>query len=434
MTPDTTTQLLPRSPRTSDNLSAEEARRTALAAQGFANTQRIGKRRPFDAALDALHVLQIDSVNVFARSHYLPVFSRHGGYSSEQFDRLLWESGEYTEYWAHEAAFIPVSDRPLFGWRMADRHDRNASNGTTERLAGAIADVRAKLTDAGPQFVRELEENPREKRGPWWDWSDTKHAVELLFATGEVVSAGREGFQRRYALAEQVIPEEHLSAVDRETAQRLLVGRAARSLGVATLPDLADYHRLRAAEARVAVAALEQQGELLPVEVEGWRAKSGKPERAWIHRDARVPGRLAPHALLTPFDPVVWFRPRAERMFDFHYRIEIYTPKEQRQFGYYCLPLMVGGKLAGRIDLKADRADRALLVQAAWQEPGAPAHTAEIAGALLAQAAAWQGLDEVRVSGAGNLALPGTLAAEPVASSTGEMSPNPPSQPNPGTR
>lgn len=397
--------------RAAAHLTAAEARRVALAAQGFANAPKLRVRRPFDGALDALHVLQIDSVNVFARSHYMPVFSRHGGYTTEQLDRLLWNSGEYTEYWAHEAAFIPVADRRLFGWRMADRRDKQRATGATERFAGAMDAVRARLADAGPQFVRKLEEGPREKRGPWWDWSDTKRAVEMLFATGEVVSAGREGFQRRYALTADVISDEHLVEVDRATAQLELVARAARSLGVGTLADLADYHRLRATEAQVAVETLEESGELLPVTVEGWQTRTGKTERAWLHRDARVPGRLAPNALLTPFDPVVWFRPRAERMFDFHYRIEIYTPKEQRQFGYYCLPLLVGGKLAGRIDLKADRAGEALLVQAAWREPGAPSQTAEVAADLLQQAARWQGLNSIAFSGVGNLALPPTLDA-----------------------
>ena len=392
-------------------LSAAEARRIALAAQGFTNAQRLRKRRPFDPALDRLHVLQIDSVNVFARSHYLPVFSRHGGYDTVALDRHLWNSGEYTEYWAHEAAFLPVADRPLFGWRMADFRSRFIRNGRAERLAGVVSGVRERLRDGGPQLVRELEDGPRANRGPWWDWSDTKQAVELLFAEGEVVSAGREGFQRRYALAEQVIAPEHLREIPRADAQRELIERAARSLGVATLADLADYHRMRAAEARTAVRDLEEAGSLVPVTVAGWRTGAGKPERAWIHRDAAVPSRLAPDALLTPFDPLVWFRPRAERIFDFHYRIEIYTPREQRQYGYYCLPLMVSGRLVGRIDLKADRAGRALLVQAAWQEPGAPAHTAAAAASLLARAAAWQGLDEVRISGVGNLSLPADFAA-----------------------
>lgn len=395
--------------RGSATLSPAEARRVALGAQGFSSAPRLRKRRPFDPALERLHVLQIDSVNVFARSHYLPVFSRHGGYSTTALDAHLWTSGEFTEYWAHEAAFIPVGDRPLFQWRMRDFRERHAERAAA--LAPEIARVRAQLADAGPQFVRELESGPREARGPWWDWSDTKHAVELLFARGEVVTAGREGFQRRYALAEQVLPNFALADLPRHEAQRALIERAARALGVATLPDLADYHRIRVAEARSAVHDLEAAGVLEPVTVAGWMTKQGAPEPAWLHRDVRMPTRLAPDALLTPFDPVVWFRPRAERMFDFHYRIEIYTPQAKRQYGYYCLPLMVGGRMAGRIDLKADRAGQALLVQAAWQEHGAPARTAEAAVALLARAAAWQGMETVRVSGAGNLPLPAEFSA-----------------------
>ncbi len=390
-------------------LTLAEARRVALAAQGFRNVRKIGRRRPFDTALRRLHVLQIDSVNVFARSHYLPVFSRHGGYAPSKLDQHLWGSGEFTEYWAHEAAFVPVEDRKLFAWRMDDFRERHLRDGRAEALSAVVSDVRSRLQADGPQFVRELESGTRESRGPWWDWSETKRAVEMLFAWGEVVSVGREGFQRRYALAEHAIADEHLVSVGREDAQEQLLERAAEALGVATLSDLADYHRLRRADAQVAVRRLEDRGVLIPVEVEGWRTSSGTPEAAWIHRDSRVPGRLAPNALLTPFDPITWFRPRAERLFDFHYRIEIYTPKEQRQFGYYCLPLMVGGKLAGRIDLKAERANKELLVQAAWQESGAPARTAEVAQELLAEAAAWQGLEVIRASGVGNLQLPSTF-------------------------
>ena len=393
-------------PRPRESLSPAEARRLALAAQGFANVSRLRRRRPFDPALERLHVLQIDSVNVFARSHYLPMFSRHGAYDPEAFDRLLWRSGEFTEYWAHEAAFIPVEDRRLFGWRMDDFRERQGRDWRTQARSRAVESVRAKLAADGPQFVRELEDEAREARGPWWDWSETKRAVEYLFAIGEVVSAGREGFQRRYALAEQVLPDRALDALPRTEAQRILVERAAQALGVATLADLADYHRLKTAEARAAVHELEEAGELIPVSVAGWRTRGGAPERAWMHREAALPSRLAPDALLSPFDPTVWFRPRTERLFDFHYRIEIYTPKQKRRYGYYCLPLLVGGSLVGRIDLKADRAARELLVQAAWREERAPARTAEAAQQLIARAAAWQGLERVRVSGAGNLALP----------------------------
>lgn len=394
----------------SSSLSAAEARRLTLAAQGFSNSVRLRRRRPFDAALERLHVLQLDSVNVFARSHYLPVFSRHGEYEPRQLDELLWSSGEFTEYWAHEAALIPVQDRPLFSWRMLDFERRYAER--VPALRTEIDRIRAQLAEGAPLRVRDLEPGQRERRGPWWDWSNTKRAVELLFATGEVVTTGRENFERRYALSSLALPSVAHHSVPREDAQRTLIERAARSLGVATLADLADYHRLKLAEARGAVQSLEDTGVLVPVQVEGWTTASGSPLAAWLHRDAQLPSRLSPDALLTPFDPLVWFRPRAERVFNFHYRIEIYTPKEKRRFGYYCLPLMIGGKLLGRIDLKADRQSRELLVQAAWQEPGAPAHTSEIAQQLLGSAARWQDLCGVRVSGVGNMSLPTHFDAE----------------------
>lgn len=355
--------------------------------------------------LDHLHVLQIDSVNVFSRSHYMPAFSRLGSYRQERLDRMLWRGQKFTEYWAHEAAFIPVADRPLFSWRMDDFARRYAEDGRAKALAPTVARVRSQLRDEGPQFVSELETQPRSNRGPWWDWSDTKRAVEMLFATGEVACAGREGFMRRYALAEHVLPEVALTTHTREESHRALIARAATALGVATLADLADYHRLSARDAAHAVRYLEAEGTLVPVRVDGWLDARGNPLPAWMHRATTPVGRVLTDALLTPFDPICWFRPRAERIFDFHYRIEIYTPKEQRQYGYYCLPLMVAGRLVGRIDLKADRPQRTLRVQAAWQEPGAPARTPKVAARLLETAAAWQGLERVVWSGVGNLPL-----------------------------
>jgi uncharacterized protein YcaQ len=394
-----------------EHLSADQARRAALAAQGFSGSAKSPKRRPFDAALDRLHVLQLDSVNVFARSHYLPLFSRVGGYAPERLDAHLWESGEFTEYWAHEAALIRMADRPLFAWRMEGMRERYATKWDGERLAQPAARVLQRLRDEGPMTSGELEEETGRARGTWWDWSDTKHAVEMLFSTGEVAVATRRGFQRVYGLAQDVLPDHALGEVPREDAHRRLIEEAALRLGVGTLADLADYHRIKLTPARAAVRALVEEGVLVPVAVEGWTDGRGKPLRAWKHRDARVPSRLAPDALLTPFDPVTWFRPRAERIFDFHYRIEIYTPKPKRVYGYYCLPLMVGGRLAGRIDLKADRKSGVLRVPAAWQEPGAPARTSEAAQRLLAQAAAWQGLDTMVSDGVGNLPLPRTFAA-----------------------
>ena len=386
-------------------LSAAQARRIALAAQGFGGgAPKLRARRPFDAAMESLHVLQIDSVNVFSRSHYMPLLSRTGAYDRDRLDAHLWDGGGFTEYWAHEAALIPVADRPLFTPRMANYREHYGKKG--RELAPAMARVKERLAAEGPQTAGQLEHEPRGERGTWWDWSETKHAVEYLFAVGEVAVAGRTGFQRVYGLAEQVLPQHALGTSEPEAAKRALLERAARSLGVGTLADLADYHRFKPTTASDAVRSLQDEGVLLPVTVQGWEDSRGRAVPAWMHRDARIPSRLAPDALLTPFDPLVWFRPRAERLFDFHYRIEIYTPQEKRQYGYYCLPLLVGGRMAGRIDLKADRKAGVLLVQAAWQEAGAPKNTPDVAVRLLKQAAAWQGLNEVRVSGAGNLSLP----------------------------
>lgn len=384
------------------SLSAADARALALTAQGFG-----GRRtRSLDDVMRHLHVLQIDSVNVFSRSHYMPAFSRLGSYQHEHLDTRLWADPDFTEYWAHEAAFIPVTDRHLFSWRMHDFRDRYRKKGRGAQLQRTATRVLDQLADSGPQFVSELETEARSTSGDWWEWSETKQAVEMLFATGEVVSTGRERFMRRYALAETHLPAGAIADTPRADAQAQLVEFAAVSLGVGTLADLGDYHRLGAADAKAAVRRLEAEGTLVPVTVEGWVDGRQAPLAAWMHRDTTTPERVRPDALLTPFDPLCWFRPRAERLFNFHYRIEIYTPKHKRQYGYYCLPLMVGGKLAGRLDLKADRKQKTLLVQAAWREPDSPARTAEAAMALLRQAAEWQGLDEVRFSGVGNLELP----------------------------
>lgn len=387
-----------------ENLSLVEAQQLSLASLGFSATDQLPSRSPVVDVIDRLHVLQLDSVNVFARSHYLPAFSRHGSYDPQHLDQQLWQGEAFTEYWAHEAACIRVGDRPLFGWRMADFSDRYRER--MAAMAPLLDLVRSQLAASGPSFARELETEKRAKSAAgWWDWSDTKRAVEMLFATGEVVSAGRTRFERKYALAGQVLPDVALATVERGKAQRQLVERAAKAYGVATLTDLADYFRLKRAETAVAVKQLVAEGILMPVRVEGWVDARGADLEAWRHRDATNVTALMPDALLTPFDPTVWFRPRAERLFNFHYRIEIYTPKEKRQYGYYCLPLMIAGQLAGRIDLKADRKQNALLVQAAWQETNAPSQTAEVANRLLAEAASWQGLTDIHHSHAGNLSL-----------------------------
>ncbi|MFP7832687.1 winged helix-turn-helix domain-containing protein [Marisediminicola sp. LYQ134] len=395
-----------------DSMSAASARRTALAAQGFARPRpaTVGTRQ-LASAIDRLGLVQLDSVNVFERSHYLPLFARLGAFDRALLDRLTFaKTARYTEYWAHEAALIPVDTWPLLRWRMDDRRAKDdADESSWSRANGPMLDwLRAEIADKGPLTVREVEHDATARRGPWWGWSDVKIGLEKLFAWGELVSAGRSRFERRYALPEQALPPAVIAArVDRADAQRALVERGALAHGVGTAGDLADYFRMPVAATLAAIRDLVDDGILLPTAVEGWKAS------AWRHRDARTPRRVDAVALLSPFDPVVWARPRAERLFDFHYRIEIYTPAPQRKFGYYSLPLLVDDDVVGRIDLKSDRQNGVLLVQSAWVEEGAPADTAERAVPRLLEAAAWQGLERVEVVGRGSLApgLAGVLAS-----------------------
>lgn len=400
--------------RVKDVLSAAEARRLGLAAQGLSRARPAAPSlRHIRRELARMHVLQIDSVNVFSRSHYMPLFSRLGPFDRDLLDRLVLtparrgRAPEHVEYLAHEATFVPVADWPLWRFRMDAMRTRYARPGSWfDANADTVNWVRAELAERGPLRPAEIERDVEASRGPWWGWDDVKRALEMLWRFGEVAIAGRNGFERRYGLAEHVIPHEHLErVVAPDDAVRELVRRAALAYGVATASDIADYHRLRDRRGVLAaVSDLEDAGELVPVAVRGWeRAGRGLP--AWRHRDAVLPRRIDRATLLTPFDPVVWFRERAERMFGFDYRIEIYTPAERRRFGYYSLPLLVGDRIAGRFDLKADRAAGALRVQSAWWEAHVdPAAVAERAAEALREAAAWQGLDAISVSHWGDAA------------------------------
>lgn len=386
------------------SLSAAEARRIALAAQGFAKPRpTTAGTRQLNTTLARMATLQIDSVNVFARSHYMPLFSRLGAYDTAALDRLLFSRRPpYVEYWAHVAAFIPATDWGLFRFRMDEMRERYGSEpgGWFDTHRDIVDWVRSELADRGPLRPAQIEHDAKKgARGPWWDWDVVKRTLESLWMFGEVAIAGRRGFERRYALAEHVIPAEVLAApVPRDDAVRELVRRAARAYGVATAADLADYWRIRDRKAVVAaIDDLTDAGELEPVSVEGWTT-AGRPARAWLHRDAVVPRRITAAAILTPFDPVVWFRDRAERLFDFEYRIEIYTPAPKRRFGYYSLPVLIDDDLVGRIDLKADRAASTLLVQSAWWEHGRPADAAPRLAEQLELAARWQGLESVSIS------------------------------------
>ncbi|HAQ59132.1 MAG TPA: hypothetical protein DCR63_01185, partial [Microbacterium sp.] len=369
-----------------ESLSASEARRVALAAQGFGRPSRASRpgtmstgrsgpgTRQLIGMLGRMHTLQIDSVNVFARSHYLPLFSRLGPYDTALLDGLLFApQAPYVEFWAHVAAFIPASDWRLFRFRMDDHRARFTAPGTWFAENLPIVDwVRDELRARGPLRPAEIEHDSRSgARGSWWDWDDVKRALEYLWLIGEVAVAGRRGFERRYALAADVIPAAALQReVSRPDALRELVARAASAYGVATEADLDDYWRLRDRQAvKSAISELVESGELVPVRVESWD-RGGRPLPAWIHRDATLPRRISATTVLTPFDPMVWFRDRAQRLFGFDYRIEIYTPAPQRRYGYYSLPVLLEDELVGRVDLKADRAASRLLVQSAWWEAG----------------------------------------------------------------
>jgi uncharacterized protein YcaQ len=391
-----------------ERLSAAEARRVALAAQGFAEPplgRDVDARALRSRVLDRVGIIQIDSVNVLQRAHYLPAFSRLGTYDINLLDKVShYAPRRLFEYWGHEASLIPVELHPHLRWRMKRAHDdawggmRRIARDRPDLVAAVLDDLRAR----GPLTAAQLahHDEPRAPKGPWWDWSDVKRALEYLFWSGEVTSARRVRFERRYDVPERVLPAAVLATPTPpvEEAQRELLRVAARALGVATEPDLRDYFRLPAAESKARVAELVEAGDLLPVAVEGWNAP------AYLSRGARVPRRVDARALVGPFDSLIWERPRVERVFGFRYRIEIYVPKEKRVHGYYVLPFVLGDRLVARVDLKSDRGACALLVQAAHAEPGAPPETAEALAAELRRMAGWLGLDDVVVVGAGDLA------------------------------
>lgn len=388
--------------RMRDTLSLADARRVAIRAQGFGLPRpSVVTARHLRREIVRMATLQIDSVNVFARSHYVPLFSRLGPYDPALLDEMLFaRRAHYLEYWAHQASFIASSDWPLFAFRARQHRDRHVRSGATAPSAATLDRVRGELRTRGPLRPAELEtEADRSRGGPWWDWGEVKQALEHLWLTGEVAIAERRGFERVYGLVEQVVPAHlHEAGVREEEALRELVSRAARASGIATISDLDDYWRFRDQRAVArAVQELEDDQVLVPTRVEGWSRK------AWLHRDAVVPRRVEAAALLTPFDPLVWFRDRAERLFDFSYRIEIYTPAPKRRYGYYSLPVLLDDRIAGRIDLKADRAASVLRVQSAWWERGAASADAapRIAG-LLREAAQWQGLEQISVSSWGD--------------------------------
>jgi uncharacterized protein len=386
--------------------SVAEARRIALHAQGF------GKARP-SAATGPAHLArvigrvqlhQIDSVNVLTRAHYLPLFSRLGAYPRDLLDQLAWgKPRRLFEYWAHEASLLPLELHPLLRWRMA-----RAERGETiweglRRWAGEKrGEAEALLTRIeaeGPLAASDIAET--RGVGGWWGWSDTKSALEWLFWAGRITTATRRGsFERVYDLPERVFPAAVLAQptpADAD-AHRALLARAGAAFGIGTAGDLRDYFRQKPADALPRIAELVEEGTLLPVQVRGWS------QQAYLHKDATLPRRVAGQALLAPFDPLIWERSRAERLFGIRYRLEIYTPAEKRVHGYYVLPFLLGEQIVARVDLKADRKAGRLVVQSAHREPGTPDAAAARLIEELERMAGWLGLNGVRVTGRGDMA------------------------------
>ena len=383
-------RLVPGTRTSRAGLGAAEARRLALAAQGFARPRPASEPDGWALRRVLAHVglIQIDSVNVLVRAQYLPLFSRLGPYDRGLLDRAAWRAPRRLfEYWGHEASLLPVALHPLLRWRM----DRAADDawGSMRRIQaqrpGLVREVLAKVAERGPVAASALDDGPR-RAGPWWDRSEVKTALEWLFWSGQVTAARRRNFERLYDLPERVLPRAVLAAPTPPVAdaQRELVRIAARSLGIAAERDLRDYFRLPAADAKARVAELVEAGELLEVEVEGWGRTRG-----YLDAAARIPGRIDAAALIGPFDSLLWERSRLRRLFGFDYRLEIYVPAPQRRHGYYVLPFLLGDRLVARVDLKADRAAGVLRTRALHLEPHAPAQAREALGAELDLIRAW---------------------------------------------
>lgn len=382
------------------SLSISEARRVALAAQQFgAGNGSVRGVQTLASLVRKLGLLQIDSVNVLVRSHYLPLFSRCGAYAHGLLDRAAYDERRRVlfEYWGHEASLLPLELYPLLRWRM-ERAKRG--EGTWGRLKRYASEHRSlvnaalvQIREHGALGASELEAAGKSSGG-WWGWSQGKEILEWLFWTGEVTTARRRNFERLYDLTERVLPPAILAAPtpSKQEAQRSLMTIAARALGVATLRDLRDYFRLPAADAAERLKELVEAGVMVPVSVENWK------QQAYLFAQARMPRNVDAQALLSPFDSLVWERQRTERLFDFVYRLEIYTPAHKRQHGYYVLPFLLGDRLVARVDLKSDRQRNRLQVKGGSVEAHvAPKQVVAPLAAQLEALAEWLGLEKVEV-------------------------------------
>lgn len=403
-----------------DDLSLIEARRIALAAQGFDRPRPRGRvdSRHLRGTIRQLGLLQIDYVNVLLPAQYQVPFSRLGPYDRSLLDDLVYRRREFTEQWAHERSIVPVESWPLLRHRRETHRVRpwgfeKFLESNPGYVDWVLKEVRARgpltaddLPEPGgmPQLsgVRNVSRDPRRMTDRWgWGLAVKTQVLEAHFGFGRLAVAGRlPNFTRAYDLAERVLPpEHHRRKAGREEAQRELLRLAARSHGVGTVGDLADYYRMPVREARERLAELVGAGELREVRVEGWR------EPAYLHPEAQLPPRIDASSLVSPFDPVVWYRPRTARLFAFDYRIELFVPRAKRRWGYYVLPYLLGDRLVARVDLKADRTERRLFVPAAYLEPDAePGVVADALAAELRTMAAWLGLDSVAVGRRGGFA------------------------------
>ena len=386
---------------TSAEISSREARQMVLAAQGFGNKSLTGQ--PGSATLGKtatrLGAIQIDSVNVVVRSHYMPLFSRLGPYPMGSLDDLTHRQRSLFEYWGHEASLIPTSLYPLFRHRMEDAKPNSRVANLLDSAPHYIESVLREIQERGPLIVSDLCD-PGQRTGPWWGYNNGKIALEWLFATGRLATADRRNFARVYDLAERIIPSKHLNTptITPKNAVRELLQISAKVLGIGTEKDIADYYRIRPQAAREPLRELEEDGQITRVAVAGWK------EPAFIHSGAAVTADVETTAILSPFDSLIWNRDRTERLFDFRYRIEIYVPQAARRFGYYVMPFLMGDQLVARVDLKAERREATLLVKSAHLEEGQDSTL--VAGELANQLNAmsqWLGLGHVKVDRSGNL-------------------------------
>ena len=383
-------------------LTLAQVRRAHIAAQGLAEPRPTGTPdiRHVRKAMKAMGVLQIDSVNVVERAHHLTLFSRIGPYDRS----LLWRAlqrREIFEYWAHMASFVPVADWPLWKHRMEyhQQHGWRTIRQLREEAPGYVESVYRQVAERGPLTASDLDE-PGERKGPWWGWADGKHVLEWLFECGTLAVAERRNFTRYYDIAERVIPDGHRLAptIPEDEAHRILLLRAAEKMVVGSAKGLADYFRLPIIPARAAVDALAREGALVPIEVEGWN------ERVFMHPAARFPRVIEARALLNPFDPIVWFREQTERLYGFHYRVEIYVPAPKRVHGYYVFPFLLGDELVARVDIKADRRAGVLRVPGAFLVDGQDrVRVARELSIELGEMARWLGLGEIEVGKKGGL-------------------------------